>query len=351
LPDWWLDYVKGVATAGHGAYGTALVARERVVVEDVTESPIFVGTEFLDIQLKTGIRAVQSTPLISRSGALIGMFSTYWKAPHRMPEQTLRLLDLLARRAADLIERVRMEAALRDAVQAREHILGIVAHDLRNPLSLIMMQSMRMHRPASEPERRNQKPAEVISRAAARMNRLIQDLLDVTRIEAGRLPVERRPLSPGPLAAEAVDMEVALAASSRIDLRLALSTDLPDIWVDRDRLLQVFENLIGNAMKFTKSGGLITVGADVGNHEVLFWVKDTGAGISPEDLPHVFDRLWQAAAGAGRLGAGLGLAITKGIVEAHGGRIWVESTVGQGANFYFSIPTARPEEDRPPMVH
>jgi PAS domain S-box-containing protein len=351
LPDWWLNYLNGADAAGHGAYGTAFVARERVVVEDVTQSPVFVGTEFLDIQLKAGIRAVQSTPLISRSGALIGMFSTHWKAPHRMPEQTLRLLDLLARRAADLIERVRMEAALRDAVQARDHILGIVAHDLRNPLSLIMMQSRRMHRPSSEPERRDQKPSEIISRAAARMNRLIQDLLDVTRIEADRLPIERQPLSPGALAAEAVDMEVTLAATSSIDLRLALATDLPDVWVDRDRLLQVFENLIGNAMKFTRSGGRITVGAEARDHEVLFWVRDTGAGISAEDLPHVFDRYWQAAAGAGRLGAGLGLAITKGIVEAHGGRIWVESTAGQGSSFYFSIPTAPPEEDRPHMIH
>jgi PAS domain S-box-containing protein len=349
LPDDWLNYWKGVAP-GHGAAGTALAARERVVVEDVTQSPVFVGTDSLDIQLQAGIRAVQSTPLISRSGALIGMFSTHWKAPHRIPEQTLRLLDLLARRAADLIERVQMEAALRDAVQARDQVLGIVAHDLRNPLNLIMMQSQLMQRRASEPERRNQ-PAELISRAAARMNRLIQDLLDVARIEAGRLPVERRRLSPAALAAEAVDMETALAASSSIELRLAPASDLPDVWVDRDRLLQVFENLIGNAMKFTKSGGRITVGAEARNHEVLFWVKDTGTGISTEDVPRVFDRFWQAAAGAGRLGAGLGLAIAKGIVEAHGGRIWVESIAGQGSRFYFSIPTGRPEEDRPYLIH
>jgi PAS domain S-box-containing protein len=350
LPDGWLNYWEG-AGKGRGARGTALAAGKRVVVEDVTQSPIFVGTEALDVHLKAGVHAVQSTPLMSRSGALIGMISTHWKAPHRMPEQTLRLLDLLARRAADIIERVQMENDLRDAVQARDQVLGIVAHDLRNPLNLIMMQSKLMHRSAPKPERRNQKPVEVIARAAARMNRLIQDLLDVTRIEAGRMPVERRPLSSGALAAEAVEMQVALAASSSIDLRLALATDLPDVWVDRDRLLQVFENLIGNAVKFTKCGGRITVGAEARNSEVLFWVKDTGAGISTEALPHVFDRFWQAAAGARRLGAGLGLAITKGIVEGHGGRIWVESTAGQGSCFYFSIPTGHPEEDRPHMTH
>jgi signal transduction histidine kinase len=148
-----------------------------------------------------------------------------------------------------------------------------------------------------------------------------------------------------------VEVQVALAASASIDLRFALSRELPDIWVDRDRLLQVFKNLIGNAMKFTKPGGRITVGAEARNSEVLFWVKDTGAGISQEDLPHVFDRFWQAA-GARRLGAGLGLQITKGIVAAHGGRIWVESTAGRGSCFYFSIPTGGPEEeDRPPVLH
>jgi signal transduction histidine kinase len=182
------------------------------------------------------------------------------------------------------------------------------------------------------------------------MNRLIQDLLDVARVAAGRLPDERRPLSPGALVAEAVDLEAAFAASCGIDLRLALARDLPDVWVDRDRLLQVFENLIGNAMKFTPSGGRVAVGAEARNQEVLFWVKDTGTGISAEDLPHVFDRFWQAAAGAG-LGAGLGLSITKGVVESHGGRLWVESTAGHGSTFYFSIPTGRPEEERPHLIH
>jgi PAS domain S-box-containing protein len=349
LPDWWLDYwAEGTRNS---AFGAALAARERVVVEDVAQSPIFVGSEALGAQLKAGIRAVQSTPLITRSGALIGMISTHWKAPHRIAEQTLQLLDLLARRAADLIERVHMEGALRDAVQARDRVLGVVAHDLRNPLTLIMMQSKLMHRRSSEPERRDQKRADAISRAATRMNRLIQDLLDVTRLEAGRLSVERRPLSSGGLVAEAVDTEVTFAASSGIDLRLALGSDLPDIWVDRDRLLQVFENLIGNAMKFTESGGRITVGAEARDQEVFFWVKDTGLGISAEDLPHVFDRFWQAATDAGRLGTGLGLSITKSIVEAHGGHIWVESTAGHGSTFYFSIPTGHPEEDRPHVIH
>jgi signal transduction histidine kinase len=122
--------------------------------------------------------------------------------------------------------------------------------------------------------------------------------------------------------------------------------DLPEVWADRDRLLQVFENLIGNAIKFTGSGGRVTVGAVPHEGGVQFWVHDTGAGISGEDLPHVFDRFWQARK-ANRRGAGLGLPIARGIVEAHGGRIWVESTSGQGSTFFFAIPAApRAEETR-----
>jgi signal transduction histidine kinase len=115
------------------------------------------------------------------------------------------------------------------------------------------------------------------------------------------------------------------------------------VWADRDRLLQVFENLIGNAVKFTNPGGHVTVGASPGQGEDIFWVSDTGAGIAAEDIPHVFDRFWQGC-GTRRCGAGLGLSIVKGIVEAHGGRVWVESAAGQGTTFAFSIPTVSQAE-------
>jgi signal transduction histidine kinase len=121
--------------------------------------------------------------------------------------------------------------------------------------------------------------------------------------------------------------------------------DVPEIWGDWDRLLQVFENLIGNAIKFTRAGGRITAGAAPRDDEIVFWVADTGDGISSEDLPHIFDRFWQASR-AGRHGAGLGLSITKAIVEAHGGRIWVESTVGSGSTFSFTIPRAFAVQDK-----
>jgi signal transduction histidine kinase len=130
-----------------------------------------------------------------------------------------------------------------------------------------------------------------------------------------------------------------LASEASIDLRLDLEDDLPEIWADQDRLLQVLENLIGNAIKHTPEGGCITITAVPGPGEIRFSVADTGAGIPDHCLPHVFERFWQAER-ASREGAGLGLPICKGIVEAHGGRIWAESTLGRGTSVFFTIPTA-----------
>ena len=178
------------------------------------------------------------------------------------------------------------------------------------------------------------------------MNRMIQDLLDVTRIEAGSLAIEAARVSAREAVSEVVETQRAVASVASLELQLELEQDLPAVWADRDRLLQVFENLIGNAVKFTKPPGRIVVGAASRGEEVLFWVEDTGTGIAADHLPHVFDRFWQAEA-AGRRGAGLGLPIVKGIVEAHGGRVWVESTPGLGSTFYFTIPTAAPAEKKP----
>jgi hypothetical protein len=172
------------------------------------------------------------------------------------------------------------------------------------------------------------------------MSRLIQDLLDVSLIELGQLTLQRERLSGGALVVEAIEAQKLLAASSSVELRVDLGRNVPEIWGEHDRLLQVFENLIGNAIKFTKAGGRIAVGAASRDQDVVFSVADTGVGIAPGALPHVFDRFWQETSGD-RRGAGLGLPIAKGIVAAHSGNIWVESTLGRGTTFFFSVPRAR----------
>jgi signal transduction histidine kinase len=178
------------------------------------------------------------------------------------------------------------------------------------------------------------------------MSRLIRDLLDMASIETGTLAVECDRVRVDLLIADSAAAQKPLALAASLDFRLEVSKDLPDVWGDRERLHQVLENLIGNAVKFTKPGGRVIVGAVERDDSVLFWVSDTGAGIAAEHLPHVFERFWQAHKGSG---TGLGLAIVKGIVEAHRGRIWVETTAGRGTTFFFTIPIATASQTAPAL--
>lgn len=285
------------------------------------------------------IRSMVAVPLVAH-GRLLGAMAFVSSSPSRLyGTNDVRMAEELGQRAALSVENARLYDEAQRATKARDDVLGIIAHDLRNPLSSIVMQANLLRRQGQEPERRSRKPTDAIERAANRMNRLIQDLLDVARMEAGRLSVDAARVDARRVLCDSIEAQHTLAASASLELRLDLAAELPEVWADRDRLLQVFENLIGNAIKFTKPGGRIGVGAAPREGEVLFWVSDTGSGIAADDVPHLFDRFWQGRK-AGRHGAGLGLPIVKGLVEAHDGRIWVESTRGRGNTFFFTIPTA-----------
>jgi signal transduction histidine kinase len=180
---------------------------------------------------------------------------------------------------------------------------------------------------------------EVIQRSATRAKRLIQDLLDVARIQAGGLAVDPVAVDVRSLVTEAMEAATPLANAAQLRVSADTTMDMPAVASDRERVLQVFANLIGNAIKFTPKGGEIRILSSLEHGEVRFTVADTGPGIPAEHLDHVFDRYWQAKSTA-KLGTGLGLSIAKGIVEAHGGRIWVESSPGSGAEFNFTLPLA-----------
>jgi PAS domain S-box-containing protein len=264
-------------------------------------------------------------------------------------EAAISKLDLDGKRLftvvlRDITEQRRLAHEREVAIEMRDDTLQIVAHDLRNPLATIQVLASMLKRRETASEDRSQATAAAIERASARMNRLIGDLLDVSRLDAGHLTLERDRVAASQVIADCVEAEKPLIASASLDLQLEVVPNLPDIWADRNRLLQIVENLIGNAVKFTHPGGRITVGATLKNPGVLFWIKDTGIGIAAEDLPHLFDRFWQVRRENRHRGAGLGLFITKGLVEAHDGRIWVESTPGKGTAVFFTMPLAPPRE-------
>lgn len=218
-------------------------------------------------------------------------------------------------------------------------VLAIVSHDLRTPLSTIALGTTLLE-DASQPEEDRTHVIEIIKRAADRMERLIKDLQEVGRLESGRtLRIDARTVDLAALLCEACEaLHVQAWAKGR-----EVSCDLPDdpitVYADPDRICQVLGNLIGNAIKFTPRGGRITLAARREGLAVQVSVTDQGPGIPPSDLARVFEPYWQAP-GTARLGAGIGLKIAQGLVEAHGGRIWVESEVGVGTTFAFTLPVA-----------
>jgi signal transduction histidine kinase len=228
------------------------------------------------------------------------------------------------------------------AARAREQVLAVVSHDLKNPLGVIagsagMLEELIPDDPEHRVERER---VAAIARSAGHMRRLVDDLLDLSALDAGRLHMELSPVS-----AEAVLGEVSrtlepLAGAQGVVLVVQAAAELPPVLADRDRLAQVLGNLIGNAVKFSPRGGRVRVTAARADGAVECRVTDSGPGIDPAALPHVFDRFWQAP-GAARRGHGLGLAIARAIVEAHGGRIDVRSAPGEGAAFSFAIPRSR----------
>ena len=324
-------------------------AKQSLLIEHVTSDTLessTQGPEHLQALRALDPTSLMALPLLSR-GELIGalaFISSRGSKPYGRND--LRLAEALAERAALAIENARLYDASVQAATVRDQVLGFVAHDLRNPLSAITMQATLLRRRGDQPERRSRRPADTIERAATRMTHLIQDIIDVTRLEGGHLSVEQARVAAGQLVVDCVEAQEPLAASASLELQHEVGPDVPDVWADRDRVLQALENLIGNAVKFTKAGGRITVAAALHDGEVLFRVEDTGAGIAADEMPHVFDRFWQAQR-TKRGGAGLGLQIVKGIVEAHGGRIWVESRLGVGTTFYFTLPAAQPASAQP----
>jgi PAS domain S-box-containing protein len=293
--------------------------------------------------------SVVITAVRNREGRLVGFAKvTRDITDRRRAEDALRiskveLEERVEERTHQLVEANQLLEAAYDeaqrAVRMREEVLAVVSHDLRNPLAAIHMAATVLLMKASGADHPFRKHAETIHRSASRMEHLLTDLLDMASIQAGRLALERMPEAAAPLLSEVFDLHEPIAREKGLRLIRGASADEILLLCDRDRVLQVFGNLLGNAIKLCHVGDRITIRGEVTGSQARFGIADTGPGIPEAELPHLFEPYWSAERHA-KKGTGLGLYISKGIVEAHGGQLWVESEFGKGATFYFTVPLA-----------
>jgi len=287
-----------------------------------------------------GLRSYMGVPLIARGRTLGAIAFAISEGSRRFGSADLELAEELARRCALAIDNARLYREAQEAIRSREEVLAVVSHDLRAPLGTVRLAAENVARLApayGSPELR--RSAEMVQRATARAAQLVDDLVDAARLERGHIALELEPHDAAALAREALTGPELLAQKQRVSLSLDAAPGVGAAACDRRRVLQVFGNLLGNALNVMPGGGAIRVGVQRAAGEVVFTVADTGPGIAAEDQPHLFDRYWRGAS-AGYEGSGLGLAIARGLVEAHGGHISVRSALGEGATFTFTLPMA-----------
>jgi signal transduction histidine kinase/CheY-like chemotaxis protein len=328
--------------------GAAMQFSERIVVEDVARSEIFSGQRSLSVLLEAGVHAIQSTPLVSSGGKILGIISTHFSAPHRPSGRELRFMDLLARQAADFIERKQAEKRLteqarllEEANRLKDEFLAIMSHELRNPLNVIlgysellvrgdgMVHSEQLHR-----------MAEAIKRNAVAQSKLIRDLLDLSRLRSGKLQLNKETISLMVVVNNAIDTVRGDTATKGLSIEVAASDDALFVEGDPLRLEQIVWNLLNNSVKFTPAGGTITVRLGKQDQHAMLSVEDTGQGIEPSFLPHAFEMFRQSDGITTRAqsGLGIGLAVVQQLVELHGGSVSARSEgAGKGSTFTIKL--------------
>jgi signal transduction histidine kinase/CheY-like chemotaxis protein len=324
--------------------GEVLRTGKRVVVPDLAKCEWMSGSEDLGFCLGNGLRAIQSTPLLSRSGRLMGVFSTHWQSVHVPRDRDLRLLDILARQAADLLERMLTEERLRESDRRKEEFLATLAHELRNPLAPILnaVQCLELGGPV-DPEM--QWAHDVIVRQTTHLTRLVDDLLDVSRINHDRLEIRKEPVDLARILRTAVETTHPFVAQRRQTLALILPSERLTVDADPVRLSQVFANLINNAAKFSGEGESIDVIVEARGDDVDVRVRDHGMGIEPGELPTIFDlfRRVRPSYVHDQGGLGIGLTLVKRLVEMHGGTVSASSAgLGRGSEFAVRLPVVVP---------
>jgi PAS domain S-box-containing protein len=336
-PDF-LDYFRLVRVDEGSACAQAMQSGQRIIIEDVVLDPTY--ERHRRIAAAAGYRAVQSTPLKSRNGSILGMLSTHFRLPQRVPERNQRLLDLYARHAADLIERIRIEQTLKEADRRKDEFLAMLAHELRNPLAPIRNALKILQTQAAEPHLLEM-ARDVMDRQTQQLTRLVDDLMDVSRITRGKINLCRDRIELAAVVKRAVETARPLMEEHQHDFIVNLPTEPIFLNGDLIRLAQALANVLNNAAKYTEKGGRVSLSAERNDNQVVICVRDTGIGIPPEILPHIFDLFTQADRALDRSqgGLGIGLTLVRTLVEMHGGTVQAASAgPGQGSEFILRLP-------------
>jgi signal transduction histidine kinase len=340
-----LDHFREVRVMEGAACARALSSGERMIIEDVERDESFAPHR--SVAASAGVRAVQSTPLKTHDGVVIGMLSTHFRAPHLLTEGDEWQLDLYAGHAVDLIVRLRYEQALRDAERRKDEFLATLAHELRNPLAPLKNCVDVMKRSGHDTERMKRALA-TAERQVDQMARLVDDLLDVSRVASNKVELKRARTELSTILQHVAEACRPLAEHAGHQLGVDLPADPIYLYGDTVRLTQVFTNLVMNSCKYTERGGRINITVDRRGREAFVSVRDSGVGIPPDLLPRVFDLFMQVERTLDRSkgGLGLGLPLVKRLVELHEGRVTAHSEgPGRGSEFIVRLPTLAEETD------
>jgi signal transduction histidine kinase/CheY-like chemotaxis protein len=327
--------------------GEALRTGRRVVVPDIEHCEFVADTADRAAYLQAGIFAVQSTPLISRTGKLLGMISTHWRKTHEPSERALRLLDILARQAADLLERMRAEEALRDADRRKDEFLAMLSHELRNPLAPIISATrvLQLEEASGNQNLVQRQAREIIERQVGQLTRLVNDLLEVSRVITGRVRLQIQDVELKSVIESALETTRPLLERQGIRVMTDLGAGSVQLRADSVRLQQVFVNLLNNAAKYTDEGGVVAVSVNRSGDSLVVRIRDNGVGISQDLLPRIFDLFSQAEQTMDRSqgGLGIGLSLVKHLVALHGGQVEARSDgLGLGSEFRVELPIGAP---------
>ncbi len=319
--------------------GEALKMRKALLVEQVTDEILKEtgnDTACLHLVRQLQMQSYITVPMLAR-GTDLGVITFIHRKPKKYLAHDLIFASLFADRASVNIDNARLYAEAQKAVRIREDVLSVVAHDLKNPLGVIKGFNQLLIEDAAEKSNNDHIATDAIARSVHHMERLIKDLLDFAKVQAGTLSIEKTPQDVADLVWRGVELAAHHAAKKDIVIHTEVDTNLPKLTCDGDRIVQLLSNLLDNAIKFSIAKQTVKLIVATNNEGVLFVIKDTGRGMSEQDLLNIFCRFWQARQTA-KLGTGLGLSIAKGIVDSHGGKISVKSQLGTGTTVSFNIP-------------